>query len=98
MSETLHCGCVIRRRLVVRGDVQGVFFRETCRREARTAGVSGWVRNRADGSVEAVFEGSDEAVNRLCEWCRHGPPHARVKHVEVIAEAALGESDFTIRG
>jgi acylphosphatase len=97
-TEALHCGVVIRRRVVVRGDVQGVFFREGCRREAQNAGVSGWVRNRADGSVEAVFEGSDEAVKALCQWCRQGPPHARVEQLDISAEAIVGESDFTIRG
>jgi len=93
----LQCGAVIRRRVVVRGDVQGVFFRESCRRVALTSGVSGWVRNRADGSVEAVFEGSEEAVGALCAWCRQGPPHARVEQVDVSAEAVVGESDFAIR-
>jgi acylphosphatase len=93
----LDCGGVIRRRVVVRGDVQGVFFRESCRREALTAGVSGWIRNRADGSVEAVFEGSEEAVDSLCSWCRHGPPHARVEQVDVRAEPARGDSSFMIR-
>jgi acylphosphatase len=96
--RALHCGVVIRRRLVVHGDVQGVFFREGCRREAQTAGVSGWVRNRADGCVEVVVEGTDEAVNRMCEWCRQGPPHALVTQVEVSAEVTRGESEFTIRG
>ena len=96
-ARPLDCGAVIRRRVVVRGDVQGVFFRESCRREAQSAGVSGWVRNRADGSVEAAFEGSEEAVDALCSWCRQGPPHARVEQVDVRAEPARGESSFTIR-
>jgi acylphosphatase len=83
--------------VVVRGDVQGVFFRESCRREALTAGVAGWIRNRADGSVEAVFEGSEQAVDSLCSWCRQGPPHARVEQVDVRAEPVREELSFTIR-
>ena len=60
----------IRRRVVVRGRVQGVFFRDTCRREARFRGVTGWVRNAADGSVEAAFEGNPAAVEAMIDWSR----------------------------
>jgi acylphosphatase len=73
--KTLH--------LDIRGRVQGVWFRESMRREAEALGVSGWVRNAADGSVEAVIQGDDASVARLVDWCRHGPPLARVDHVEV---------------
>lgn len=76
-------------RVVVRGRVQGVWFREGCRRQAQAAGVSGWVRNRSDGAVEAELAGDPEAVQRLVEWCREGPPHARVDTVDVAeVEAA----------
>ena len=64
---------MIRRRVLVSGLVQGVFFRDTCRRTAVAAGVRGWVRNLADGRVEAVFEGEAEAVQRLVEWAHEGP-------------------------
>ena len=87
---------VIRRRVVVWGRVQGVFFRDTCRREASRRGVSGWVCNRADGAVEAVFEGAPDAVDALCTWCASGPPHAAVDRVEVAAQAPQGESGFHI--
>jgi acylphosphatase len=88
---------VIRRRVVVSGLVQGVFFRDTCRREARAAGVAGWVRNRPDGTVEAVFEGPAEAVDRLVAWARVGPPHADVRAVDVREEPPAGETGFAVR-
>jgi acylphosphatase len=87
---------VIRRRVVVHGFVQGVFFRDTCRREAAAAGVTGWVRNLPDGTVEAAFEGSPDAVERLVEWCRQGPPHAVVDRIDVYDEEPAGESGFHI--
>jgi acylphosphatase len=87
---------VIRRRVVVHGLVQGVFFRDTCRREARMAGVGGWVRNNADGTVEAVFEGPDHAVRRMVDWCREGPAYARVEKVDVHDEQPTGESGFRV--
>ena len=86
-----------RRRVLVAGRVQGVFFRDTCRRKARRAGLAGSVHNRPDGRVEAVFEGDDEAVDRLVAWCRQGPPGARVDHVEVTDEMPTGEAGFHIR-
>jgi acylphosphatase len=76
--------------------VQGVFFRDDCRREAVAAGVTGWVRNRGDGRVEAVFEGEPDAVDRLVSWCRTGPPSARVSDVEVVAEEPSGASGFRV--
>ncbi len=82
--------------MVVRGRVQGVWFRESCRREATGAGVSGWVRNSADGSVEAVLEGPAAAVDRVVAWCRTGPPSARVDGVEVTPEPPVGERGFRV--
>ncbi len=81
----------IRRRVVVSGRVQGVFFRASCTDRARAEGVSGWVRNRSDGRVEAAFEGPPEAVERMIAWCGHGPSQARVTGVEVIDETPTGE-------
>ena len=86
-----------RRRVVVHGLVQGVFFRDTMRRQAERRGVAGWVRNNPDGSVEAVFEGDDEAVERLVELCREGPRGARVDSVDVLREEPEGLSGFAIR-
>ena len=87
---------MIRRRVVVSGRVQGVFFRDSCRREAVAAGVAGWVRNRRDGRVEAVFEGSPGAVERLVAWCRAGPPRAHVDALEVHDEEPVGETGFAV--
>jgi acylphosphatase len=87
---------VIRRRVIVRGHVQGVFFRETTRRRAQTAGVSGWARNLPDGSVEAVFEGERDAVERLVEFAREGPRGARVDWVDVVSEEPEGLEGFSV--
>jgi acylphosphatase len=89
---------VIRRRVVVHGHVQGVFFRETVRRRAEAAGVAGWVRNRDDGSVEAAFEGDQDAVERLIHFCERGPRGARVDWVDVAAEQPEDLSGFAIKG
>jgi acylphosphatase len=78
--------------------VQGVFFRDTCEREARAAGVAGWVRNRWDGAVEAAFEGSADAVERMVAWCRRGPPRATVTSVDVHDEDPVGERGFRVAG
>jgi acylphosphatase len=88
---------VIRRRVVVRGRVQGVFFRDTCQREARRRGVSGWAANRSDGSVEVVLEGESAAVDEMLAWCRHGPEQADVTGVEIDAEQPKDESGFQVR-
>jgi acylphosphatase len=88
---------VIRRRIVVHGLVQGVFFRDTVRRRALELGVSGWVRNNWDGTVEAVLEGAPSAVEQLVEFCRRGPRGARVDTVEVRDEPVEGLSGFAIR-
>ncbi len=86
----------VRRRVIVRGRVQGVWFRDSCRAEALERGVAGWVRNRADGSVEAVFEGSPEAVAAMVSWCRTGPPRARVERTEIVEETPEELSGFVI--
>jgi acylphosphatase len=88
---------VVRYRVLISGRVQGVFFRDTCRRMAERHGVSGWVRNLPDGSVEAVFEGTADEVAHLVEWSRHGPRTAVVKDVRVQAEPPEGISGFQIR-
>jgi acylphosphatase len=86
----------VRRRAVVHGRVQGVVFRGSTADEARRAGVDGWVRNRPDGCVEAVFEGEAAAVEALLEFCRRGPTWAEVTRVDVTEEPAEGEQDFRI--
>ena len=87
----------VRRRVVVRGNVQGVFFRDSCRREASSRGVAGWVTNRPDGAVEAVFEGDADAVQSLVDWCGHGPRGAEVGSVDESTEEPEGLSGFDIR-
>ncbi|MEV7395916.1 acylphosphatase [Aeromicrobium sp. NPDC092404] len=87
---------MISRRVVVHGTVQGVFFRASCQREAAANGVAGWVSNRPDGSVEAVLEGDEAAVTAVVDWCRHGPPRAEVKDVEVSPEEPTGLSGFVV--
>ena len=88
---------MVRSRVVVRGRVQGVFFRDTVRRRAGTRGVSGWVTNRRDGAVEAVFEGDADAVAALVEFSRAGPRGAEVEQIEVTEEQPEGLSGFEIR-
>ena len=83
--------------MLVSGRVQGVYFRDTCRRLAERHGVSGWVRNLPDGTVEAVFEGPAAEVGRLVEWSRHGPELAVVRDVSVQAEPPEGISGFQVR-
>jgi acylphosphatase len=87
----------VRRHVTISGDVQGVFFRETTRRKATEAGVSGWVTNRSDGKVEAVFEGAPEAVDELVEFCRQGPTAATVRDIDVRSEEPEGLSGFDVR-
>ena len=86
-----------RRRVEVTGRVQGVFFRESCRREAVRLGVTGWVRNRPDGAVEAVFEGESSTVEAMVAWSRRGPAYALVEDVAVHDEPAEGLDRFTVR-
>jgi acylphosphatase len=87
----------VRRRVVVTGQVQGVFYRDSCRREARARSVAGWVRNLPDGSVEAVFEGAPDAVDVMVAWAGVGPPHASVAGTTVSEEQPEGLSGFTVR-
>jgi acylphosphatase len=88
---------VVRYRVLVSGLVQGVFFRETCRRRALEHGVNGWVRNLPDGRVEAVFEGPADDVHSLVEWMRHGPDMAVVADIAAQAERPEGLGTFLIR-
>ncbi|MDT0455112.1 acylphosphatase [Streptomyces sp. DSM 41527] len=88
---------MIRRRAVVSGDVQGVFFRDTCRRLADEHGVAGWVRNLSDGTVEAAFEGEPEHVRKLVDWVHEGPPMATVNTVSVHEEEPQGLTGFEVR-
>lgn len=88
---------MIRKRVVVRGRVQGVFFRDTTRRRAESAGVGGWVTNRPDGAVEAVFEGEPEDVEQLVEFCRKGPSRAEVESAEATEEDPEGLVGFEVR-
>ena len=88
---------MIRRRVVAHGHVQGVFFRDTTRRLAQQRGVSGWVRNRHDGAVEAVFEGEPEAVERLVRFMQQGPRGAAVERADVTEEEPEGLSGFDVR-
>lgn len=87
----------VRRRVVVSGNVQGVFFRDSTEKEARLRGVSGWVRNRDDGTVEAVFEGDPEAVAALVDFCRSGPSRADVSDVAVNEEEPEGLDSYRVR-
>jgi acylphosphatase len=88
---------VIRKHVFISGDVQGVFFRETCRRHAMENGVRGWVRNLIDGRVEAVFEGPPDGVDRLVAWTHRGPRGAAVTNVAVQDEQPEGLTDFEVR-
>ena len=83
--------------MIVSGRVQGVFFRDSCARQARAEGVAGWVRNCPDGRVEAFFEGQHQAVEKLVEWCRQGPAHAEVTGLEVVEDSPAGLEAFRIQ-
>ena len=87
----------LRAHVIVRGRVQNVFFRASCREKAARLGVSGFVSNLRDGRVEGVFEGTSAAVHAMVEWCRHGPPGAAVESVEVTYEEPVGETGFHVR-
>ena len=87
-----------RAHVYVSGRVQGVFFRTETQDEAERKGLTGWVRNLSDGRVEAVFEGEEDRVTQLVEFCRRGPPGARVTKVEVVWEDYTGEfGGFRVR-
>jgi acylphosphatase len=83
--------------MIVGGRVQGVSFRALACDRARSRGVAGWIRNRPDGAVEAVFEGPEDAVRSLVDWCRRGPPGALAESVEIEWEVPQGERGFAIR-
>ena len=90
MSET-------RAHVYVSGNVQGVFFRATTREQAQERGVDGWVKNLADGRVEAVFEGTEDDVEAMVTWCHEGSPAATVESVDVTYEDPEGLSGFEVR-
>ncbi len=94
-AETTHK--TVRAHLLVHGRVHGVGYRYACAATAGSLGIAGWVRNRPDGAVEAVFEGRDEQVGAAVEWCRHGPSVAHVTGVDVVDEPPEGLDGFTIR-
>ncbi|HEX7628376.1 MAG TPA: acylphosphatase [Candidatus Methanoperedens sp.] len=80
-----------RVHVFVSGKVQGVFFRSSTKEKAQVLGLKGWVRNLADGRVEAVFEGEEEAIEKMLEWCKSGPEYAKVTGIEVVSEPYKGE-------
>lgn len=88
---------MLRAHVYVYGRVQGVFFRASTRDEAKAIGIKGWVKNRHNGSVEAVFEGEKDTVDKIVKWCKKGPAGAYVERVDVSWDKYLGEFDeFTI--
>ena len=87
----------VRSRVVVHGYVQGVFFRDSTRRRASALGVAGWVSNRSDGTVEAVFEGPSDAVSAMVDWSRRGPRGADVERVDEREESPEGLTGFEVR-
>ena len=93
VESTGHC----RRRVLISGLVQNVWFRATTAKQAARAGVRGWVRNLADGRVEAVLEGTADAVNEMIDFCSRGPELARVDRIEVVEESPENLEDFQIR-
>jgi acylphosphatase len=92
----MHESSIKRERVVVHGRVQGVFFRDSARRRAQQESLGGWVRNRSDGTVEAVFEGPHERVSRLVAFCERGPRGAHVEHVERFEEEPEGLNEFRV--
>ena len=87
-----------RVHVVISGRVQGVWFRATTKQKAEQLGLTGWVRNTYDGNVEAVFEGEENGVQEMLDWCRHGPPLSKVENVEVKNESPTnGFDSFSIR-
>jgi len=83
----------IRMHIIIEGRVQGVWFRDSTRNEAISLGISGWVKNRSDGTVEALAEGPEDKVKRLVLWFHHGPPYAKVTGVQENREEWKGEFD-----
>ncbi len=97
MQQAREQNPILRRRVVVHGRVQGVFFRASTQTEARSVGVHGEVRNLPDGNVEAILEGPAQAVHAMIEFCRRGPAAAQVNRIEIFDEPACGLRDFQIR-
>lgn len=95
--DTHPGGDPVRAHVVVHGRVQGVYYRASTVTEAHARGLAGWVRNRENGDVEAVFEGPRHAVDGMLAWCRIGPQHARVENVDVTWEPPAGERGFSTR-
>lgn len=93
----MHEGARVAREVTVRGRVQGVFFRQSCIEQARTHGVTGWVRNDADGTVTAHLEGPPDAVEAMVTWCRTGPRAAQVDGVEIVDVAPQHMEEFGVR-
>lgn len=89
---------LIARQVTVHGRVQGVFFRDSCRREAKERAVTGWVQNLADGTVLATFEGTPDAVASMVKWAHEGPRHAVVERVDVVDTEPTGVTEFRLRG
>lgn len=87
----------VARQVTVHGQVQGCFFRDSCRREAEHYGVTGWVQNAADGTVEAFFEGPADAVDIMVKWAHDGPTRAVVERVDVTDDEPVGASEFRVR-
>ena len=87
---------MVRKRVIVNGRVQGVFFRDTARRMAQSRDIAGWVRNHPDGSVEAAFEGPGDAVDAMVDFAREGPRGAAVESVEVVDEQPEDLTDFRV--
>ncbi len=83
-------------KVFIIGRVQGVGFRAFCRHKAEKLGINGWVRNAHNGGVEAVFEGNEEQVNQMVEWCWQGPPLAQVSDVKIEEEKPEGFKDFKV--
>ncbi len=97
-SAMAEHGDQVRAHVYVSGRVQGVYFRGYTQEQARKRGVRGWVRNLPDGRVEAAFEGDRTAVQQMIEWCREGPPSARVDDIQARWEEATGqEQSFEAR-
>jgi acylphosphatase len=98
-SKNSQASTPVRARLLISGRVQGVYFRAAARQEAQAQQLTGWVRNRPDGHVEAVVEGEEAAVQRFVAWCHSGPPGAQVTAVQVTIEPSSGVfDDFRITG
>ena len=87
----------VRTHIYVSGNVQAVYFRLNTSNKAKEMNITGWIKNLCDGRVEAIFEGENDAVERIIQWCRKGPVHASVENVEIIPEKYIGEfGEFTI--